>query len=300
MTIPIGVKNLENVSILSTARAIRPDEITDAVKFLNENGLGVMHSHNLHAKYHQFAGTDEQRLADLQEMLDCDDVKAIWCARGGYGTTRIIDKINWRKFRENPKWIMGYSDITALHNHINKNFGIATLHATMPVNVPKNTPEALLSLLYVLRGGFPKYRVATHALNRKGKTEGILLGGNLSMLYSLCGSPSALDTKGAILFLEDLDEYLYHIDRMMLNLKRNGYLNNLAGLVIGGMTDMRDNAIPFGKTAEEIIAEHVAEFDYPICFGFPSGHLDDNRALIMGGNTILEVTEHGVYFSQAG
>lgn len=299
MTIPSGVKNLENVSILSTARAIRPEELTEAVKFLSDNELAFVRSNNLHAKYHQFAGTDEERLANLQEMLDREDIKAIWCARGGYGTARLIDKINWEKFKENPKWIIGYSDITALHNHINMNFGIATLHATMPVNVPKNTPEALTGVLHILRGGFPQYHVAPHPFNREGKAEGVLLGGNLSMIYSLCGSPTALKTDGAILFLEDLDEYLYHIDRMMLNLKRNGYLQNLAGLIVGGMTDMRDNAVPFGKTAEEIIAEHVAEFDYPVCFGFPAGHLDDNRPIIMGGKTVLEVSSSKVNFIQS-
>ncbi|MDX5404015.1 MAG: LD-carboxypeptidase [Bacteroidota bacterium] len=287
------------IGIISTARAIGPEELQPAIDIIESWGFSVVKGSNLHARQNQFAGTDQQRLSDLQNMLDDPSIKAILCARGGYGTARIIDSIQFSGFKGSPKWIIGYSDITALHNHIHTNFGIPTLHATMPVNFTKNSPEALESLRSVLKGKeLPPYSTAAHPLNRLGSASGTLIGGNLSIIYSLCGSPSRMETRGKILFLEDLDEYLYHIDRMMLNLKRNGYLNGLSALVVGGMTDMNDNAIPFGKTAEEIIAEHVAEYSYPVLFVLPAGHIDDNRALIMGANIALDVTDEGGTFIQ--
>jgi muramoyltetrapeptide carboxypeptidase len=222
-------------------------------------------------------------------MLDNNDVKAIISARGGYGTMRIIDKLDFSDFVKNPKWIVGYSDITVLHSHIH-NLGIETLHATMPINFTKNA-EAAESLRRALFGESLTYEADQHVLNRRGIAEGELIGGNLSLLYALIGSASDIDTAGKIFFIEDLDEYLYHIDRMMLSLKRAGKLDKLAGLIVGGMSDMKDNLVPFGKTAEEIIYDAVKEFDYPVAFNFPSGHIERNLAVVLGRNMKMEVEE---------
>ena len=236
----------------------------------------------------QFAGKDKERLSDFQNKLNDEEVDAIWCARGGYGTVRIIDHLDFTKFRKNPKWIIGYSDVTVLHNYIN-NLGFETLHATMPINVPKNTTEAVNSLKNALFGGSLSYSSSSNELNMVGEGKGELIGGNLSILYSLLGSDTALKTEGKILFIEDLDEYLYHIDRMMQNLKRNGYFDKLKGLIVGSMTEMNDNTIPFGKTANHIVHDICKDFNFPICFDFPAGHVDDNRALIFGREVELIV-----------
>ena len=230
-------------------------------------------------------------------MIDDNSIKAILCARGVYGTVQIIDAINFSNLKKNSKWIVGYSDATVLHSHLN-NLGMASLHATMPINFEGNTNESLWSLKNALFGNLNNVECKAHPLNKFGKIEGDVVGGNLSILYSLLGSPSDIDTIGKILFIEDLDEYLYHIDRMMMNLKRNGIFGNLKGLIIGGMSDMNDNSIPFGKTAEQIILDYTKGYDYPICFGFPAGHLADNRCLILGINSILEICENGVSLSQ--
>ncbi len=242
---------------------------------------------------HQFSGTDHERATDLQAMLDDASIRAIFCARGGYGSVRIIDELDFSGFIQNPKWIVGYSDITVFHSHINRHFGIQTLHGPMPINFPpdRKVKASLQSLKEILEGGYPAYHFTSHPFNRKGTASGMLCGGNLSMLYSLAGTESDIDTEGKILFIEDLDEYLYHIDRMMQNLKRSGKLESLAGLVVGGMNDMNDNTIPFGKTAYEIIAETVADYHFPVIFDFKSGHISENLGLIIGGYVELEVAE---------
>ena len=232
-------------------------------------------------------------MSGFQKLLDNNTVKAIIIARGGYGTVRLIDEIDFTSFKKNPKWIIGYSDVTVLHSHIHQNFGIETIHATMPLNFPKNNNEsiALSSLYNALTSNNIEYIINPLSTEKTGETTGILTGGNLSLLYALSGTVSDIYTNGKILFLEDIDEYLYHIDRMILQLKRCGKLKNLAGLIVGGMTDMKDNQIPFGKNAYEIIADAVKEYDYPVCYGFPAGHMEDNRALILGRKISLAVTE---------
>ncbi len=284
MKTPSYIKRGEKIGIVSTARRISEEKIYPAVKIFKEWGLEVVLGKHLFEEYNQFAGTDEQRTSDFQQMLDENSVKAIICARGGYGTVRIIDKLNFSNFIKKPKWIAGYSDVTVLHSHIHSNFGIETLHSTMPLNFSENkfSEESLESFRKALFGEKITYSLKTSSLSRKGKAEGILVGGNLSILYSLIGTRSDINTNGKILFIEDLDEYLYHIDRMMMNLKRAGKLKNLAGLIVGGMSEMNDNKIPFGKTANKIIAETVAEYNYPVCFDFPAGHKNDNRVLILG------------------
>ena len=283
MIIPNYLQENDTVAIVSTARKISLEEILPAIKLLESWNLKVKIGKTIGLENHQFAGTDEEREKDFQEMLDDDLVKAIWCARGGYGTVRIIDALDFTNFKKNPKWIVGYSDVTVLHNHIN-NLRIESLHATMPINVSKNSLESLNSLKDALLGKLLKYSVNTDELNKKGDTKGELVGGNLSMLYSLLGSETAINADGKILFIEDLDEYLYHVERMMQNLKRNGYLDKLKGLIVGGLSDMNDNMIPFGKTAKEIVFDVCKDYDFPICFGFPAGHVDDNRTLIFGSN----------------
>lgn len=295
---PAPLKPGDEIRIVATARKITPEELQPALDQLAEWGFTPTTGKHIYAEDRQFAGTDNQRASDLQAALDDPDVRAILCARGGYGSVRIIDRLVFSDFHDNPKWVAGYSDITALHNHIHRHLEICTLHSTMPINFKTNTSGALESLRSALVGGPLRYDVAPHPRNSCGTAQGEITGGNLSMLYSLMGSPSQVETDGKILFIEDLDEYLYHVDRMMINLKRSGVLDNLAGLILGGLTDMNDNTVPFGRTAEEIVAEAVEEYDYPVCFGFPAGHLDDNRTLKLGAKAKLAVGETGASFAQ--
>ncbi len=278
----------DTVAIVSTARKISLEEIKPAIQLLESWGLNVAIGDTIGFEENQFAGNDKERIADFQRMLDNSKIKAIWCARGGYGTVRIIDQLNFTSFIKYPKWIIGYSDVTVLHNHIH-HLGFETLHATMPINVEKNSKQSIATLKECLFGQNISYEIISSVENKIGDVTGELIGGNLSILYSLLGSKSNIITNNKILFIEDLDEYLYHIDRMLMNLKRNGYFTNLKGLIVGGMTDMRDNEIPFGKSAKEIILDIVSEYDFPVVFDFPAGHLNDNNALILGREVRLEV-----------
>ncbi len=293
MITPPYLKRGDKIGIVAPARKISPSDIATAIEWFEKQGWEVMYNDNLFDEYYQLSGTDEQRAANFQEMLDNDSVRAIFCARGGYGTVRMIDFLDFKNFVQNPKWIIGFSDITVLHAHIHTNYGIETLHALMPYNFVVNnlSPESLDSLITALTGKQLRYRFINNAPYLEGEGEGVLIGGNLSILYSLPGSISDIDTSGKILFIEDIDEYIYHIDRMMRQLKRSGKLDGIKGLIVGGMTNMRDNDIPFGKTVEEIIFECTAEYDYPVCFDFPTGHIDDNRTLIMGRNCRLSVND---------
>jgi len=295
MQLPPYVKPGDLVSIAAPARWVDPADVQNFLSMLEQEGLKTI-TGSIFARHHQFAGEDKDRLDDLQHMLDHPDIKAIFCARGGYGTLRLLDKIDLKGFAEHPKWVVGFSDITALHAYLQMRIGVASIHAAMPYTfreVSDIENPAAASLFGILKGEFPSYTVPSHSLNRKGKSSGILLGGNLSVLYSLTGTLFQFPTMGAILFLEDVDEYLYHIDRMMQNLKLAGMLENLAGLVVGGLTDMHDNEVPFGKDAAEIIREAVEEFDFPVCFDFPAGHMEENMAMVMGRQVSLEVTENG-------
>ncbi|MDD5508603.1 MAG: LD-carboxypeptidase [Bacteroidales bacterium] len=297
MSTPAYLKNGDRVAIVAPARKITAEETEPAIQKLEEWGLAVVTGDHLYDSSNQFAGDDRVRAADLQNMLDDEGIRAIFCARGGYGLIRIIDRLDFSHFVRKPKWIVGYSDITVLHSHIHSHFGIETLHAVMPIHFgdPDSSADTLLSLKKALFGENLTYRLPASPLSRIGTARGTLVGGNLSLLYGLTGTPSDLATDGKILFLEDLDEYLYHMDRMMLNLKRGGKLARLAGLIVGGMTAMKDNQVPFGKTAEEIITEVVGEYDYPVCFHFPAGHVPDNRALILGREALLSVGNEVVF-----
>ncbi|MBO4751554.1 MAG: LD-carboxypeptidase [Bacteroidales bacterium] len=297
---PQPIKAGDKVAIVATARKISEAELDPAKRLFESWGLRVVLPKNIYAEDNQFAGNDEQRAADLQWALDNEEVKAVVCARGGYGTVRIIDQIDFTQFAKSPKWVVGYSDVTVIHSHIQTNLGIATLHATMPLNIPDDAVarsypsiEALKRALFEVKA---ECLTAAHPLNRKGEAEAVVVGGNLSILYSLCGSASDIDTEGKILFIEDLDEYLYHIDRMMQNLKRTGKLKRLKGLIVGGMTDMHDNTIPFGKTAEEIVMDAVKGYDYPICFNAPFGHIGtENKVLILGVKLTMQSYSDGTF-----
>jgi len=303
MITPPYLKSGDKVAIVATARKVSPSEMDIAISTIRSWGLEVVTGPHLFGEKDQYSGTDEERLSDLQMMLDDKDIKAILCARGGYGTVRIIDQLNFSTFEQHPKWIVGYSDITVLHSHIQTQFGIETLHAIMPINFPdEGTEAAIESLRKALFGESLEYNIGTHPLNRTGNVAGILTGGNLSILYSLNGSPSDIQTGEKILFIEDIDEYLYHMDRMMINLKRGNKLAGIKGLIVGGLTKMNDNTVPFGKQAEQIISEYAQEAGIPVCFNFPAGHIADNRALIMGREVQLDINQKRVslQFSPAG
>jgi muramoyltetrapeptide carboxypeptidase len=287
MIIPPYLLPGDTVALAAPARKISETEILPAVNWLKSVGFNVFYDDRLFAEDHQFAGEDAIRAAYIQDLLDNDNVKAIWCVRGGYGSARIIDRLDFSHFRQHPKWICGYSDITVFHSHVQRHLGIATLHATMPINVTEDRLQApaIQSFLDALMGKPLTYEIPNHPLSRLKSFSGTLTGGNLSMLYSLMGSPSDIDTTDKVLFIEDLDEYLYHIDRMMLNLKRSGKLQNIKALLVGHLSEMHDNTIPFGKTAEEIVADHCRDFDFPVIFNVPAGHLPDNRAFRMGCKT---------------
>jgi len=286
----------DRVALAAPARAVSPEEMAPAIATLESWGLQVVVPDGLYERDGQLAGSDGHRAALMQRLLDDPSIAAIVCARGGYGTVRIIDRLDFTRFAQHPKWIVGYSDVTVLHSHIQATLGLPTLHATMPVNFPTDgSPCAATESLHHALFGTPKDIVwGGHPHDRKGQAQGAAVGGNLSILYSLLGSRSQVDTRGKILLIEDLDEYLYHIDRMMQALKRAGMLKGLAGLVVGGMSDMHDNTTPWGKTAEEIVAEAIANYDYPVAFGAPIGHIGtENRALTMGVPTTLTVGPSG-------
>ena len=243
-----------------------------------------------------FSGTDEERLQDLQAMMDDPTVDAILCGRGGYGTSRIIDQLNWKKFRKHPKWVIGFSDITVLHSFLFTQLRTASLHAPMAnaFNDGGAHDEYVQSLRKALTGKKANYTCAVHACNKPGKATGQLVGGNLSLIAHQIGTPSDVDTKGKILFLEDVGEYLYNVDRMLLQLDRAGKLKGLAGLIIGGFTDNKDTTTPFGNTIDEIIVHRIAAYNFPVCFGFPVSHEKENVALKVGATFSLQVGKQKV------
>jgi muramoyltetrapeptide carboxypeptidase len=290
-TQPKNLKKGDTIALVSTARKISKEELAPAILFAKKIGLEVCLGKTIGAEKNQYAGDDALRAQDFQDALDNPMIKAIWCARGGYGTNRMIDFLDFTNFIQHPKWLVGFSDVTVLHSHINK-LTIPTIHGQMCLDIEKKSQASQDTLQDVLFGknNSITYQVKDSLLARPGIATGTLIGGNLSVLYSILNSPSELDWHGKVLFIEDLDEMLYHIDRMMQNLKRSGRLKNLAGLIVGGMCDMRDNSTPFGKTAVEIILEAVDDYAYPVCFHFPAGHIEDNRALVLGKEVCLDVS----------
>ena len=283
------------VAIAAPARCVTTEEMEYAIHWLEEKGFVPIYDDRLFTGYHIFAGDDDFRAAVFQEYLDNEDIDAIWIARGGYGSIRIIDKLDFTHLLQHPKWIIGFSDGTVLHGKLSR-LGVPSLHASMPFYFANKTPEAKQSLFDALMGQALQYEFSTHRQNRIGQMEGEIVGGNLSVLYGMMGSHTFPDLDGKILFIEEVDEYIYHIDRMMRALKRAGKLAHLKGLIVGGLTQIHDNTHPFGQTAEEVIAEAVSEYDYPVCFGFPAGHFDDNRTLFFGLKSRVEVTSEKSVF----
>ena len=296
---PPYLKKGDNVIIISTARKVSIEEIQPSVIILESWGLNVTLGHKLFKEENQFAGSDLERSQDLQHALDNPNIQAIICARGGYGTVRIIDQIDFTLFKKHPKWLCGFSDVTVIHNAIHS-LNISSLHSTMPLLFPKEAQkEAVEALRKNLFGEPISYIFPKNLLNKGSQLEGVVIGGNLSIINNLIGTPTDLDTTNKILFFEDLDEYLYHIDRMMKQLKRAGLLTDLKGLLIGHMSDMHDNAIPFGKSAYEIILETVKEFNYPVIFDFPAGHLDRILAIKLGETISISEKENEMVFCYA-
>jgi muramoyltetrapeptide carboxypeptidase len=287
--IPIPyLKKGDKIAITCPAKKL-PQPMTDAIALLQSWGLEVVLGDTVTASYHQFAGDDDLRARDLQRFIDDDSIKAIIAARGGYGVIRMIDKVDFSRFTQNPKWLVGFSDITVLHTHLFANYRAQSIHGQMPINIPDASARSLTTLRKALFGEELSYEFKSHTLNRSGESSGILVGGNLSLLVAVSGSVSEFDYTGKILFIEDVGEYLYTVDRMLRKLKRAGMLSQLAGLIVGGFSEIKDNDIPFGQTVPQIIMDIVNEYDYPVCFDFPAGHIPDNCSLIFGRSISLHV-----------
>lgn len=285
------------IALAASARKIKLDEIQFAIDWLKEKGFVPVYDERLFASDFIFAGNDNFRASVIQEYLNRDDIDAIWMVRGGYGSIRVIDKLNFTKFALHPKFIIGFSDVTVFHGKMQR-LGYPTIHASMPYNFMNKTVEAKQSLYDALLGKPLHYELKPFDMNRFGEAEAEIVGGNLSVLYGMMGSSSFPETDGKILFIEEVDEYIYHFDRMMIALKRAGKLQNLKGLIVGRLTEIHDNPDPFGKTVEEVISEAVKEYDYPVCFGFPVGHFADNRALVLGEKVRLFVQKDRVLFDE--
>ena len=296
MKFPKNLKKGDTIGLVCASGFMPLENVTKCIQTLKTWGYNVVVGKTVGHQNNYFSGTDEERLADLQNMLDDANINAILFARGGYGLSRIIDQINFKAFKEKPKWLIGYSDISILHCHIHRNFKIATLHAPMAAafNDEGYKNEFVQSIQKTLKGSKAKYFCNAHEFNQIGNVKGELIGGNLSLINHTLATNSVFLTKNKILFVEDIGEYIYHIDRLFVQLKRSGFLNNLNGLIIGGFTEMKDTIIPFGKTIEEVIHEQVKEFSYPICFHFPVGHQTENYALKIGVEYELNVTKNKV------
>ncbi|CAN5563482.1 LD-carboxypeptidase [soil metagenome] len=294
--VPPYLNKGDTIGIVCPAGYMLSAKAQTCIDTLQQWGFNVKVGKTLGNQFNYFSGTDEERLQDLQQMLDDKEVHAILCGRGGYGVSRIIDQLNFTKFKRHPKWILGYSDITILHAHLYNKLKIASMHSPMAAafNDGGADNEFIQSLKKAITGKRINYSSLGHELNRKGIAEGELIGGNLSLVCHLIGSSSDVDTKNKILFLEDVGEYIYHIDRLFVQLKRAGKLDKLAGLIIGSFSEMKDTTIPFGQSIYELILDKVAAYSYPLCFDFPVGHSDKNYALKVGVKHVLKVGKSNV------
>ena len=300
-TIPPYLKPGDTIGLVAPAGFMPFEKMQTCIETLQNWGYNLSFGNTTHSQSENyFSGTDEERLADLQQMLDDKNIKAILCARGGYGLSRIIDKINFKKFKKRPKWIIGFSDVTVLHSHIFSNYKIASLHAPMAAAFNEDgfkTPS-VSSLKNALEGLPADYNFPGHEYNKPGKAKGLLVGGNLCLLAHLVGTLSDINTKNKILFLEDVGEYLYNVDRLFLQLKRSGKFEKLAGLVIGGFTDSKDTERPFGSSVYELIHQQIKELDFPVCFDFPVSHGKENYALKVGVKYTLDISKDRVTLNE--
>lgn len=286
------LKKGDKICLLSPAKAIEPALVFDAKEFWEKEGYVVEIGEFALGQDHYFSADVLGRTSDFQHALDDDETKAIICNRGGYGCIQLMDRLNWSSFLKNPKWIVGFSDVTVFHQYLQQ-FEFKSIHATMPLNYASNSEDALSSMKNILSGNLPSYKINPSPYNKKGTAKGKLIGGNLSILYSLIGTEIQADYSNCILFIEDLAEQLYHLDRMFYSFSKAGILNKIKGLIVGGMSDMKDTEIPFGKTYQEIILSHFQFQNIPIVFDFPAGHIDDNQALLLGEEVELIIDETG-------
>ncbi|MEJ5962247.1 S66 peptidase family protein [Pedobacter immunditicola] len=289
---PAYLKKGDKIAIVSPAKKL-PKRIDNAVELFKQWGLQVVIGESVYASHHQFAGDDQLRTRDIQCFLDDPSIKAIVAARGGYGTIRIIDDLDFSIFNEDPKWIVGFSDLTVLLSHLYKVLHVQSIHGQMPYTFDDATPESLESLRKALFGGPLEYEYTSTFKNKPGHAEGLLIGGNLTLLAMVQGSVSEMDYTDKILFLEDVGESEASIDRMMRMLKRSGKLAKLKGLIVGAFNEIEEEKIPFGQTPEEIIWEAVQEYDYPVCFNFPTGHINNNLAMVLGKKAVFCSNETG-------
>ncbi len=292
MIIPFYLKPGDRIRIVSPAGKINKEKLIAGINLLKNEGFEIVVGNHIFGNHFQFSSTDQDRLSDLQEAMDDGKCKAIVCARGGYGSVRIADQLDFSSIKKNPKWLIGFSDITVLHCLFQKH-GIASIHGTMPGFYLKDRmpTESFTSLIQILKGETQSFQIVNHKLNRNGTSKGHLIGGNLSILYSLLGTKFESETKGKILFIEDTSEYLYHLDRIMHSFKLAGKLEDLTGLLVGSFSEMKDNDPPFGQTVEEIILNAVKEYNFPVCFDFPVGHIERNLPLVIGGEYEMNVSD---------
>ncbi len=287
------LKKGDCIGILAPAGFVKEDEnLKAAIQLLERWGLQIKFGKNLYKKHHHFAGTDTERIADFQTFLDAENIQAIWCARGGYGSVRIIDKLDFTKFKKNPKWIIGYSDITVFHQAINR-LELESIHAIMPTSTTAilESKSAVESLRKVLFGETLSYKIKSNKYNKIGAAKGQLIGGNLSLISSLLGTDYSIKTKNKILFIEEIGEYKYRIDRMLQSLKLNGYFNDCKALILGGFTNIPENNPNFGMSIEALVLDVVSAYNFPVCFDFEAGHITNNNALIFGRQATLQIKE---------
>ncbi len=278
------------IYITAPAKLMDAQAVTYAKKHLEENGFKVLISKNCLGKHHYFSGTDEERLLDFQFGIDHPDVRAILCARGGYGSIRLVDRINWANMLREPKWLIGFSDITVFHHRLNS-LGVQSIHGSMPINFEKNTDAALTSLVNTIKGRWPQFALPSNQCNKVGIATGNLIGGNLSIVYSMLGTDDQYDFEDSILFLEDLGEHYYQVERMFFALKKSGSFQKIKGLIIGGISELEDTDPPLGRTIEEIVLDQLMFTRIPVLFNFPGGHIEDNRAMVFGKKIQLTVSE---------
>lgn len=289
--LPASLEKGDLIAIVAPAKAIEQEHVLFAKDFLEKAGFRVEISRNCLGSYHYFSGDEAQRLFDFQWALDHPEAKAILCARGGYGCVQLLDRINWAGQLRDPKWIIGFSDVTYFHQRMQRH-GVASIHGTMPLNFQQNSEAALSTLIHSITGKPMHFSWASHPENKLGTATGTLIGGNLSILYALLGTDDQLDYSNSILYIEDVGEPIYAIDRMFYAFSKAGVLDRINGLIVGGMTNLTDSAVPFGKRYEEVILSHFQYRRLPIAFGFPAGHIDDNRALMLGTEVTFQVDEN--------
>ncbi|OMP32493.1 LD-carboxypeptidase [Mangrovimonas sp. DI 80] len=294
---PEYLKAGDTVAIVAPSGILkkREEEVQDAIALLESWGLHAKVGDHVFSQDNHFAGTDAQRAADFQKALDDPTISAIWCAQGGYGSVRIVDKLDYTKFKQHPKWLIGYSDITGLHNQFH-NLGYESIHAMMCISLKKDVSEiqeTIASFKKAIFGEPLSYTLKRSSYNRTGKAVGPLVGGNLTLLHTMLGSETSIDTSGDILFIEEIGEYKYHIDRMLQSLKRAGYFDNCKGVLVGDMSNLRKNTTLWGTSIEQLILDALSDYDFPIAFHMPAGHEKDNRAMILGRTIEMTVTKEG-------